>query len=197
MAEDFSAQTYTTVAWLSGLTPNISIEMHTVNAFLLPHGDGQESCVVFRRLYPAIDPATRVLTPGLATMAADLVTTKIAEKKRRTRSTYLLFDAEVIPEGADIQLNLRTEISRELAAAVDAWVAADPTRGLATWVRNRERPLLWKAAKPGEGSTTPTSLAKQIVELATGNSVDSIPGANVWLYDGQSLAALAQECDDG
>ena len=195
LAEDFSAQTYTTVAWLSGLTPNLNIEMHTVNAFLLPDSTTQQSCVVFRRLYPVVDPASRVLTPGLGTTAADAVATKIAENKRRTRSTYLLFDAEAIPEGAEIQLHLRAWINPDIASAVDEWVAVDPTRGLAKWVRDRERPLLWEAAEPNEASQTPTSLAKQIVLRATGQSVDPIPGADVWHYQGQSLAALARKCD--
>jgi hypothetical protein len=196
LAEDFSAQTYTTVDWLSGLTPNLSIEMHTVNAFLLPDGDNQQSCVVFRRLYPPLDPSTRVLTPGLTTTAADMVATKIAENKRRTRSTYRLYDAGAIPDGAEIHLNLRAWINPEIATAVDEWVAEDPTRGLATWVRDRERPLLWAAAQPGEGGQTPTSLAKQIVLEATGQVVDSIAGADVWHYKEQSLAALARKYDE-
>ena len=194
LAEDFSAQTYTTVAWLSDLTPNLSIEMHTVNAFGLPDGDGDQSCVVFRRLYPPVDPANRVLTPGL-TSTADLVATKIAENKRRTRSTYRLYDADAIPEGAHIKLNLRAWINPEIAAAVEDWVAADPTRGQATWVRDRERPLMWDAAQPSECGQTPTSLAKRVVLEATGQSVDSIAGADVWHYRGQSLAALARKCD--
>lgn len=196
LAEDFSAQTYTTVKWLSDLTPNLIIEMHIVNAFLLPDGESQQSCVVFRRLYPQVDPSARVLTPGLAATAADLIATKIAENKRRTRSTYRLFDAEAIPDGAQIQLNLRAWIGQDTASAVDGWVAADPTRGLATWVRDRERPLLWAAAQPGESSQTPTSLAKRIVLKATGQVVDSIAGADVWYYKGQSLATLAKKNDE-
>jgi hypothetical protein len=94
LAEDFTAQTYTTVTWLSNLTPNLSIEMHTVNAFVL---EGQRPCIVFRRLFPAVDPSTRVLTPGVAVTGAASVATKIAEKKRRIRSTYTLHDKGVIP----------------------------------------------------------------------------------------------------
>ena len=195
IAEDFSAQTYTTVAWLSGLTTNLSIEMHTVNAFLLPDGSDQKSCVVFRRLYPAVDPADRVLTPGLATSAADSVTTKIAEKKRRTRSTYRLFDADVIPEGSEISLDVHTSINADLAADVHSWVDLDPTRGKAFWVHDRERPLRWAAASDGE-SHTPTSLAKQIILQATGESLDAICGPDVWLFKGQSLAAWARKCEE-
>ena len=196
MAEEFSPQTYTTVAWLSGLTTSLNIEMHTVNAFLLPEGAEQKSCVVFRRFYPAVDPADRVLTPGLATHAADPVTTKIAEKKRRTRSTYRLFDASVIPESSEIKLDVHGWVNSDLASQVHAWVAEEPKRGRAFWVRDRERPLRWAAGDDGE-SQTPTSLAKQIVLQATGQSIDAICGPDVWYFGEESLAALAGKSEEG
>jgi hypothetical protein len=186
LAEDFTAQTYTTVTWLSNLTPNLSIEMHTVNAFVL---EGQRPCIVFRRLFPAVDPSTRVLTPGVAVTGAASVATKIAEKKRRIRSTYTLHDKEVIPEGEQIVLNLHTWIDPELAAAVDAWVADDRRRGRATWVNDRERPLRWDAGS--DETFTPTGLAKHVIREATGQLRDAIPGADVWHWSGQSLANLA------
>ena len=191
LAEDFAPQTYTTVAWLSDLTPNLSIEMHTVNAFVLPGSTPPQSCIVFRRLYPPTDPATRVLTPGIAAASADSVATKIAEKKRRIRSTYLLYESNAIPEGADVVLNLHTWINADLAAAVDAWVAEAPARGRAVWVRHRDRPLRWSAGPADQATMTPTTLAKQIVLEATGTSLEAIPGADVWHYDGESLAAIA------
>lgn len=194
LAEDFTAQTYTTVSWLSDLAPNLTIEMHTVNAFLMD-GPTPQTCIVFRRLYPAIDPTTRVLTPGIASASADSVATKIAEKKRRIRSTYLLYESNAVPEGAQVKLDLHTWINSELAHQVDKWVAEDPSRGRATWVKHRDRPLQW-TADPGGGTTfTPTTLAKKIVQEATGITLDAIPGADVWRYQGQSLAALATLTD--
>ena len=190
LAEDFTAQTYTTVTWLSNLTPSLSIEMHTVNAFVL---DQQQPCVVFRRLFPVVDPSTRVLTPGVAAAGPASVANKIAEKKRRIRSTYTLYDKAVIPEGEQIDLDLHTWIDAELAAAVDNWVAEDPRRGRATWITDRERPLQWNA---GAGETfTPTGLAKHVILAATGQLRDAIPGADVWNWSGRSLAnhAAAQE----
>jgi hypothetical protein len=186
LAEDFTAQTYTTVTWLSNLTPNLSIEMHTVNAFVF---EDQRPCIVFRRLFPAVDPSTRVLTPGVAATSAASVATKIAEKKRRIRSTYTLYDTGVIPEGEQIVLNLHTWIDPELAAAVDTWVADDPRRGRATWVNDRERPLRWDAGS--EETYTPTGLAKHVIREATGQLRDAIPGADVWYWSDQSLAHLA------
>lgn len=191
LAEDFTAQTYTTVAWLSDLAPNLTMEMHTVNAFLMDGETSPHTCIVFRRLYPALDPTTRVLTPGIASTSADSVATKIAEKKRRIRSTYLLYESNTIPEGAQVDLDLHTWINAELVSEVDRWVAQDPRRGRATWVNHRDRPLQW-TADPGDGTTfTPTTLAKKIVQEATGIAPDAIPGADVWRYQGQSLATLA------
>jgi hypothetical protein len=186
LAEDFSAQTYTTVTWLSNLTPNLSIELHTVNAFVF---EDQQPCIVFRRLFPAVDPSTRVLTPGVAVASAASVATKIAEKKRRIRSTYILHDTRAIPEGEQIVLDLHKWIDSQLADAVDAWVAEDPRRGRATWVSDRERPLLWDAGS--DETFTPSGLAKHVIREATGQLHDNIAGADVWQWSGQSLASLA------
>jgi hypothetical protein len=58
-------------------------------------------------------------------------------------------------------------------------------------VRHRDRPLHW-TADPGDDTTfTPTTLARKIVQEATGKELDTIPGGDVWHYQGQSLAALA------
>lgn len=186
LAEDFTAQTYTTVTWLSNLTPNLSIEMHTVNAFVF---EDQQPCIVFRRLFPAVDPSTRVLTPGVAVASAASVATKIAEKKRRIRSTYILHDTGAIPEGEQVVLDLHTWIDPQLAAAVDVWIGEDPRRGRATWVSDRERPLRWEAGS--DETFTPTGLAKHVIREATGQLQDAIPGADVWQWSGQSLASLA------
>lgn len=191
LAEDFTAQTYTTVSWLSDLAPNLSIEMHTVNAFLMDGPAPQQTCIVFRRLYPAVDPTTRVLTPGIASASADSVATKIAEKKRRIRSTYLLYETNTVPEGAQVKLDLHTYINAELAHQVDDWIAADQPRGNATWVKHRDRPPRWAADPTDDTTYTPTTLAKKIIQEATGITLDAIPGADVWRYEGQTLSDLA------
>jgi hypothetical protein len=190
IAEDFTAQTYTTVAWLTNLTPNLSIEMHTVNAFVLP---GQQPCVVFRRLFPAVDPSTRVLTPGVAVANADSVATKIAEQKRRIRSTYILYDKGIIAEGDKVTLNLHAWIDSEIAFGVDAWVSEDERRGRATWVINRERPLRWDGGGADAETFSPSGLAKHIVQMATGVVHDAINGADVWFWAGQRLSDVARE----
>ena len=168
------------------LTPNLSIEMHTVNAFVL---EDQQPCIVFRRLFPAVDPSTRVLTPGVAVASAASVATKIADKKRRIRSTYILYDTGAIPEGEQIVLDLHGWIGPQLAAAVD----------------DGSPKTLDEGAPPGSvtenarcGGTqglrttfTPSGLAKHVIREATGQLHDAIAGADVWQWSGQSLASLA------
>ena len=194
LAEDFSAQTYTTVTWLAELTPNLSIEMHTVNVFVLP-GPSQQPCVVFRRLYPTDDPSTRVLTPGVAA-SADAVVTKIANKKRADRSTYLLYDNDVIPEGAVLELNLRANLAADVVERVEMWIAEKPGRGEALWVRNRAEPLRWRDGDDPLRTWAPTSLAKHIIEQAIGERRDYLPGGDVWYYQGTKLIVLAREIDN-
>ncbi|MDO3110004.1 DNA-binding protein [Mycobacteroides abscessus] len=191
LAEDFTAQTYTTVMWLSNLTPTLNIEMHTVNAFLT---DGGQPCAVFRRLFPVVDPSTRVLTPGIATTNATSVATKIAENKRRSRSTYLLHDRGTIPEGTEIILDLHGCVDATIVTNVEAWVSQNPTRGRAVWINNRQKPLRWLGTETDE-TFTPSRLTQRIISEATGHWKGSINGSDVWKWHGQSLYELATKAE--
>lgn len=191
LAEDFTAQTYTTVTWLSGLTPTLNIEMHTVNAFLT---SGGQPCVVFRRLFPAVDPSTRVLTPGIAATNAASVATKIAENKRRGRSTYLLHDRGTIPDGSEIDLDLYGCVDPAIVIEVEAWVAQKPARGHAIWTGNRQKPLRWLGTDTDE-TFAPSRLTQRIISEATGHWKGSINGSDVWKWNGQSLYELAIKAD--
>jgi hypothetical protein len=88
---------------------------------------------------------TGVLTPGIAVTNAASVATKMAEKKRRIRSTYLLHDKGVIPKGNEVLLDLHGYIDSETAAVVDAWVAEDERQ--AVWVNDRDRPCVGRRAR--------------------------------------------------
>ena len=190
IAEAYAAQTLTTAAWLSEIAPKLTLEMHTANLF---HGLGDDSapCVVFRRQYPPDDPAARVLTPGVASVES--AATRIAERKRAARSTYLLYEHDVIPEGAAVNLQLRGAVSAELVEAVEDWINLEPERGEAAWIRNRDKPLKWKADDVEERSWTPTSLARHVVAEATGAFRDAIPGGDVWFVGDKNLLTLARE----
>ncbi|MFC8316171.1 DNA-binding protein [Gordonia sp. NPDC057258] len=193
IAESYAAQTLTTVAWLSDIAPKLTIEMHTVNVFHDTR-DGQEStsCVVFRRQYPPDDPSARVLTPGLTSIES--AATRIAQRQRAARSTYLLYDNTAIPEGSTVELNLRGAVAQELVAETERWIQERPARGLATWTRNRDKPLRWDAeTEDSERTWTPTSLAKHVVMMATNEVRDAIPGGDVWFYRDKSLITLARE----
>ncbi|WP_066913701.1 DNA-binding protein [Millisia brevis] len=191
IAEDFTAQTYTTVTWLSNLTPNLVIELHTVNAFLL---EGGKPFIIFRRLFPAVDPSTRVLTPGVAVTSANSVATKIAESNRRMRTTHLLYDLKTIPEGSELTFDLRGFRDAGTVALVDAWVAEDPLRGKAIWADDRARPLRW-CASDSEETFTPTGLTKHIIAEAGGRAQLSISGSDVWKWNGQNLYQVGVEAE--
>ncbi|WP_241178682.1 DNA-binding protein [Mycobacterium sp. P7213] len=191
LAEDFTAQTYTTVTWLSNLTPNLVIEMHTVNAFMLEEG---KPCVVFRRLFPAVDPSTRVLTPGVAVTTAASVATKIAESNRRMRTTYLLHDLKTIPEDSELTFDLQGFRDAATVALVDAWIAENPLRGRAFWVNDRARPLRWCASNTEE-TYTPTGLTKHIISEAGGRGNVAISGSEVWRWNGKSLYQVGIEAE--
>jgi len=193
IAAKYAAQTLTTVAWLSDIAPTLAIEMHTVNLFYDTRGDQPSApCVVFRRQYPPDDPSTRVLTPGVASIES--AATRIAQRQRSSRSTYLLYDHHAIPEGATVDLNLRGAIALDLVAEVEQWIGERPERGHATWTRHRDKPLRWLADdEESDRSWTPTSLARHIVAAATGLTRDAIPGGDVWLYGEKNLITLARE----
>ncbi|PZU02178.1 MAG: DNA-binding protein [Gordonia sp. (in: high G+C Gram-positive bacteria)] len=198
IAEDFSAQTYTTVKWLTELSQTeeqrvLNIEMHTVNAFLLPDSSSESrACVVFRRLYPAIDASARVLTPGVAANVSAVVN-KIADRTMRARSVHILHDTDSINEGMTVELRLRSVLNPAVVEEVRKWVEAQPERGRAVWVRNRQKPLRWAADSNGAESWAPTTLAKHIVKEATGENMDAIPGGDVWFVNGESLLELARD----
>ena len=198
IAEEFSAQTYTTVKWLTELSQTeerrvLNIEMHTVNAFLLP-GSTSESrtCIVFRRLYPAIDASARVLTPGVAASVSAVVN-KIADRSMRARSVHILHDMGAIDEGVTVELRLRGAVNPAVVEQVREWVEAQPDRGRAVWVRNRQKPLRWGTDPSGADTWAPTTLAKHIVKEAASENMDAIPGGDVWFVNGKSLLELARE----
>lgn len=191
IAEQFSAQTYTTVSWLAEIAPNLTIELHTVNAFRFP--DQANPCVAFRRLYPVDDPDGRVLTPTAA--ALETAVAEIAERNRRRRSVAVLFESGTIPVGATLQLRLGGMINAGLLNAVEDWIGQQPSRGEAVWNLHRSAPLQW-GADPGSGKTwTLTGLAVHVIREATGEFRDAIPGGDVWFFAGRSLADLARSAE--
>ena len=192
IAEEFTAQTYTTVKWLTDLAPTLSIEMRTVNAFRI--AEHVAPCIVFRRLFPVDDPTDRVLTPGLSRV--DPIGAKIAERTRRARSTHVLYEHDSIPAGSIIKLNVAGTVNAAIAAQVDSWIQADTARGEAEWTRNRHRPLRWRVSTDeAERDWTPTGLAVHIIREATGKTFDALPGGDVWFYDGTNLIELARHAD--
>lgn len=101
LAEAFLPQTFTTVAWLREMAPNLDVELRIVQLFT-DEQFGQFA--VFRRLYPALDLEDERLLPD-SRVASDSVTQEIAKRKRRQNSVFTLVDHGLIPEGSELWFN--------------------------------------------------------------------------------------------
>jgi hypothetical protein len=140
------------------------------------------------------DLEDRMLLPRLE--EAQETQAKVAERKRRARTAHILHSAGAIPEGAPVSLRLDTWVAPEVVASVQAWLAEEPTRGEVTWTQDPNKPLIW-ALKPGERWSL-SRLAKRIIAMATdGSDPVSMPGGDVWAYQGQPLADVARRVEVG
>ena len=101
--------------------------------------------------YPPPDIEEFVLSPEV--VEAKQQRTAKSSKKREATTVSRLIGAEVIEDGAP--LTFRSPF-QNITPQVDAWIAADPLRGRATWQNEVTKPLIWEA--DGDGYT-PTGLA--------------------------------------
>lgn len=145
LAEAFSPQTFTTVAWLRQMAPQLDFELRTVQLF----SSGEFGhFAVFRRLYPALDLEDERLLPDSST-SSDAVSQEIAKRKRRQNSVFTVVDHGLIPEGSELVFDPAGFLGPEHVESVRAWCEDDTTRGRAIWRNDRNSPLEWKNA-PGE-----------------------------------------------
>lgn len=108
---------------------------------------------------------------------------------RRPNSVHILVDAGRIRDGSSLQFEAGTEAERQ---ALAGWLAEDSRRGMATWVNDRTRPLVWAA----DGKRyTATGLTLRIWALAEWSGAPvAVQGPGRWhLGRDGSLAALAEE----
>lgn len=188
IAENFPAQVITTARWLTDISGGaIEIECHHVSAYRSTDSTG--TFVSFDRFWPVDDLSDRFLTPHLEALQ------QAQEKKRaagrRDFSVHVIVDNQLIPPGAQVQLNLKSLVSPHVVDAVDAWVSEEPTRGLVTFHHDRSKPLEWSYA-PGQRWSA-SRLAKRIIAKATGGpDPASIAGGDAWLTtDAPSLTSHA------
>jgi hypothetical protein len=106
---------------------------------------------------------------------------------RRQNAVSILLDADYLPEGT--VLTFRPNNKNE-DAALAPWLAGDPRRTQATWVKNRRFPLVWSF---DERRYSPTGLVLAIYKMATGIMPRAVQGTARWHWgDNGSLVDLAE-----
>lgn len=110
-------------------------------------------------------------------------------KARRPNAVPTLVEGGVIEDGTVLEFTPFTGPHRQ---GIRAWLAADPSRGRATWVNDKSRPLVWSA--DGE-RYSPSKLALHMLRTAMGEAAGkAVQGPRYWSIPGRgSLADLAAE----
>ncbi|MEO3777958.1 AIPR family protein [Micromonospora sp. B11E3] len=117
--------------------------------------------------------------------------TKPATKRRRPNAVPTLIDTGRLADGTPLTYQATGRPERD---AMAAWLAEDPSRGTATWVNQRVRPLLWAA----DGKRySPSGLVQQMWRMAGWSKAPvAAQGPSRWFVSGgKSLWTLAQETD--
>ncbi|MGC4878559.1 AIPR family protein [Micromonospora sp. DT43] len=114
---------------------------------------------------------------------------RIPKQQRRPNAVPTLIDARALADGTPLTYRAAGRPERE---AMAAWLAEDPSRGSATWVNQRVRPILWAA----DGKRySPSGLVQEMWRLAGWSKAPvAAQGPSRWYVSGgKSLWALARE----
>ncbi len=180
VAGGFPPVVTSSVVWLNQM--GIDITLQAVQAYRV---FDDRTIVTVSQMFPLPDVEDFLVAPQRA-QAQD------AERNRgrkREMSTVVRLVAEgTIPDGSVLTLRPTSEVTAEVRASVEAWIAEDPRRGRAIWSNDRRAPLTWEF--DGE-SYRPTAIVSQVLEAAAGIS-RSARGPSWWvLDDGRDLVAVA------
>jgi hypothetical protein len=184
VARQFPRQVTSSAVWLNDM--DIDVRLILVRVWSTPTG----SVLTTSTFYPV--PGTEEFTVGPARVEAAKATQRATDRTRNTRAITRLVESGVLPSGT--QLALRPyELPESVRDTVRAWAAEDPTRGQVEWINDGTRPLRWRH---DQRQYTPTTLAKEVVEQATGTRPGSLWGTRWWVDDqGRDLAELASSDD--
>ena len=180
MAASFPSQVTASAVWLTEM--GLDVALIEFNAYRT----GQDIVLAVTQTWPVPEVEDFTISPRrMEQREAD----ERQQTRRETRSVARLVDAGAIEDGALIELRLDAVPSR-YRDSVAAWVGEDRRRAQARWRNDRYAPLTWEV---DGGHRTPTTLAKEIVEQATGTR----PGnAAPWWWqtdDGVHLGRLASQ----
>lgn len=188
IAESFPAQVLTTVQWLAAVAPDLTVECHEYQLFK----QADTVFVSFQRLFPVDDLTDRRLRP---IMSADTtgVREQLTTNKRRAKSVTVISEKNLIPEDAEMTLQLKGLARPEVVKAVNDWLQAEEGRSFFTWKPHSVRPLRW-GVEPGV-EWTPTALRDEIF-LRADIAKPTFSAADAWFYQGSNLYYLATSEDD-
>ncbi|WP_176559014.1 AIPR family protein [Micromonospora sp. WMMA1996] len=110
------------------------------------------------------------------------------ETERRAAAVAVIVNSGRVPDGSPVEFRPVTGPERK---ALLPWIAEDPSRGQATWVNDRRRPLLWAADRK---QYSPTGLTMQMLKAAPGEPPRAVQGTTRWFIP--SLGSLASIADD-
>ena len=133
-------------------------------------------------------------------LPAEYRTARKVPKQRRPNAVPTLIDAGRLADGTAVTYQATTQHERE---AMAEWLAEDPSRGTATWINQRTRPLLWAA----DGKRySPSGLVQRMWQLAGwAKAPVAAQGPSRWHVAGEgslwelalaTLASLGETADD-
>ncbi|MFF4605771.1 AIPR family protein [Streptomyces sp. NPDC001339] len=107
-------------------------------------------------------------------------------RARQAKAVTVILEAEAIEEGTGLEFRPVTGPER---AALSDWVAEEPRRGRATWVRHPSRPLLWE----WDGQQySPSALVQEMFALAHKKGPKAVQGTRRWFVPEEgSLVEIA------
>ncbi|MFJ1954547.1 hypothetical protein G6W61_16490 [Streptomyces sp. KAI-26] len=130
-----------------------------------------------------------IVSRASATGNQESTANTVAPARRRRNSISVLVDHGRIPDGTRL---LYRPGSPPEEAAIGDWLHENPRRYLATWVNDRQRPLIWEA---DQQAYSPTGLIMHIWrEAGWGEAPVAVQGPARWFLPGEgTLADLAGE----
>lgn len=189
VAENFPGQVLTTVQWLGAVASDLTIECHEYQIFRQEGG----LFASFQRLFPVDDLEDRRLRPTVAAETTE-VRQQVDSNRRRAKSVTIISENGLIPDGAEMTLELQTYARPDVVEAVQTYFDGDLERSKVTWSPDPNRPLRW-ALEPGQ-AWTPTALRNEIFRRA-GLSTPTFSAADAWCYNGENLYTIANSVDSG
>ena len=179
MAASFAPQVTASAVWLTEM--GVEVSLIEFNAYRTEN----DTVLAVSQIWPLQDIEDFTVSPRqMEQREAD----ERVRTRRETRAVARLVDEGVIEDGAPIRLEL-SGIRSAWREHVARWVGEDSRRAQAAWRNHRGAPLTWMV--DGE-HWSPTGLAKEIMERASGDRPRVIAGPRAWkTEDGQTLAALA------